>query len=374
MENLDTANKYKFILLIDNFYIKGFLFFDQDILLEKKIPILQEFFNPLFNRVSYLNKIVSFFIHKYNEFTDINSIEIDLYTSLDFFRKDFLEITSTIFVLNQDYFNNISSEFSKKFDNIPTFILNISRDSIFISGNSNFSSQITSFDYLYDQLFKIKDFSDLSILNGKIRKYNLYNFISRFSLNFKEEMTLPILSLLNKNLLSNFNYDRVDSIPIFILTGDLYQFLSNSNYAVFSLLYGLHLEGIISVYIDNNNVMSLLNHLPDEYIFSNIKHVSDVFNVGFSTNAPMNLDIDVKIVDDESIKNIKVNRNNIITIPVKDKAHITINLPERSFIGEKKDMIEMISKSNIMIDTRDRSSITPFSVAEWIENSQNLIF
>ena len=283
MKDLEkNSNNYKVFISIDNFYIKGFIHYDDQIISSKKISIPQEFFTPTFERVLFVTDFIK--IVKGLQSTNFSDSSIEIYTSLDFFKKDFLKITDKLFIINQKYMNSISKYFSDKFEGIPCFIINISRDSIFISGSLPFSARVTSYDYLYDQIFRIKDFSQFSILNGRIKKYNLYNTISRFSLSYKHELFLPIISTITKNLLSSFKFEEDGQIPIFILTGDMYQFLSDTQYSVFSLLYGLPLKGVISVYSDNSNILQLLSSINDDYAFSYINHLSDVFNVSFDKN------------------------------------------------------------------------------------------
>lgn len=368
----ENSGNYKVLVSIDNFFIKGFVYYDNNVISFKKITIPQEFFSPIFERTLFIQKFIR--IIQNDSTIDKDNCNIEIYTSLDFFKKDFLKVTDKLFLINQKYMNAISKYFSNKFGNIPCFIINISRDSIFISGSHAFSSKITSYDYLYDQIFKIKDFSQFSIFNGKIKKYNLYNNISRPSQSFKHELSLPIISTLSKNLLSSFKFDETGEIPIFILTGDMYQFLSDTQYAIFSLLYGLVLKGVISVYSDNFNILSLLSSINDDYIFSYINHLSDVFNIGFDHNTSPGLKIPVKIVDDESEKEILVDRNNFINIPINGKAHITVDLPNGSFIGEKRGSIEMISQSNIVLDTRESEDLSAYDISRWMENLQDLNF
>jgi hypothetical protein len=373
MKDLEkNSSNYKVLVSIDNFYIKGFVYYDDQVVSSKKIPIPQEFFIPTFERSLFIIDFIK--IVKNLQSINLSDASIEIYTSLDFFKKDFLKITDKLFIINQKYMNSISKYFSDKFDNIPCFIVNISRDSIFISGSLPFSSKLTSYDYLYDQIFRIKDFSQFSILNGKIKKYNLYNTISRFSLSFRHELFLPIISTMCKTLLSSFKFEEDGQIPIFILTGDMYQFLSDTQYSVFSLLYGLSLKGVVSIYSDNSNILQLLLSINDSYAFSYINHLSDVFNINFDENSSSGLTIPIKIVDSESVKEIIVERNDFVSIPIKGKAHITVHLPKEAFVGEKRGDIEMISQSNIVIDTRDRDKLSVYDVSRWIENSQDLVF
>lgn len=374
MENKDRRENYKIIISIDNFYIKGFIFFDGQVLSSKKISLVQEFFNPLFDRVLFINKFIKVLLYNFSYHSPDDDLNIEIYTSLDFFKKDLLKITEKVINIDQNFLNDKTKYFAKKFYDIPCFVVNVSRDNIFISGNINFTSSKKTFDFMYDELFKIKDFSQFSILNGKIKKYNLYNSLTKQSLSYREELFLPIISTLNKNLLSSFSFEPQDSVPIFILSGDIYQFLSDSNYAIFSLLYGLDIRGIISLYTDNSNIFPFLGILPDDYIFSKINHIGDVFHISFDKKENESLIIPIKVIDDESVKEINVKLNDLINIPVNGTAHITIKLPNGVSIGNKRGDVELISKSKVFIYTKDIDKLTPIEISRWIENSQDLVF
>jgi hypothetical protein len=99
----------------------------------------------------------------------------------------------------------------------------------------------------------------------------------------------------------------------------------------------------------------------------------DVLTIGYQ-NSTSKLKISCKIVDDESIREVIVDRGNIVNIPVSGRAHITISLPSKTFIGTKKDEVEFISNSNIVIDARDKNKSDILHVKNWVENLEPFSF
>ncbi len=365
------------LIVFDSYFVKGFLYQNGKMVHNKQLSIPQEFFNPLFKRAEYISDFISSLSNDLYTYSNINeNLNVEIYTSYGIFRKDFLKVTNKVYITNQEYFNNIAKDFAKKFNNVTCYVINVSRNGIFISSSQDQKLLNQEIEHSYDDIFKMKDISDFALVQNKLKKTSIFNAISKFPQTRKEYIALPIISILLKNFIKNISLEDNGNTPIIVLTGDLYQFMSapHQYQAILSLLYGVELYGAASLYIDDDNIFSLISVEGTDDMLEHISHLVDIFTVGFDHGASLKSVIPVKIVDDESIREIVVERENITNIPVFGRAHITIKLPKNSFIGAKRDEVELVSRNNIVIDTRSDDKIDIGNIKKWVENLEPFSF
>ncbi len=373
----DIHEVQKLLIVFDSYFIKGFLYQNGKRVHSKKLSIPQEFFNPLFKRAEYVSDFISSLSNDLYTYSNINeNLDVEIYTSYGIFKKDFLKVANRVFITDQEYFNNTARDFAKKFNNATCYVINVSRNSIFASSSENQKLLSQEIEAPYDDIFKIKDISDFALAQNKLKKSSVFNALSKFPQTKKEYIALPIIALLLRNFIKNISLENNGNTPIIVLTGDLYQFMAapHQYQAILSLLYGVEVNGAASLYIDDDNIFSLTSVSDTDDMLEHISHLVDIFTIGFDHGASLKMTIPVKIVDDESIREVVIERENITNIPVFGRAHVTIKLPKNSFIGRKRDEVELVSRNNIVIDTRGSDKIDIVNIKKWVENLEPFSF
>ena len=369
---LNNKSSYALDIIVDNYYINGFLYLDMDILVSKKIVMPKDFFHPLFERDKFLQSFISNISKAYETYiTYSGSLKKTIYSTMYNFEKDFLKVVDNFYHIDQRFINEKASYFSRKIDT-DIFVINLSRDRIFLSGSNGYNGEIQEFSDPYFDIFSIKKISEFPLIQSKIRKSQLYNSIIRPSLDSKDLTYLAISSLLIAHSFSSFNIAPGDTIPAIVLSGDIYEVLKNASLSIFSLLFGSSLPGVVSLFLDNSYMFPMLSILPDDDVMGNILKIADIFFVRFEGNTKDY--VFLKIVDENGIKEEKIKFGDIVNIPINLKSHITINLPHKCFIGTKSGTIEFIASNNVVIDTRSGMMDTSNHLKEWLEGFDPLSF
>ena len=365
-----SAKKQILFIVLDNFYITSYIPSKNIKSYILKIPIPQEFFNIFFDKVSF----ISDFIKLSSSEVDITDPYIEIYSSISAYKKYFLKITQSVYIINSQFLSNVAIYFASKFNASKCYVMYLSRDSIFVSSGTGEYVLNKNFDDLYTEFFKRKNFDELILSLSKIKKFNIYNAIAKFPYTGREYFAMPIVAMLMKSLLSDFQIETNGELPIIVLTGDFVQFFSDVNESIFSLLYGLSSFGFASLYIDKSNSFPLLSAISSEEFFNeNLVHAADIFKISFEKGFRDKEYVQVKIVDDSSIRNVKLEKGNILNIPVTSPAHIIIKLPPHALIGSKRNDVEFIAKGDIVVDAKDVASDNNF-INKWTENLEPLSF
>ncbi|MHB8443448.1 MAG: hypothetical protein ACYDAS_03730 [Patescibacteria group bacterium] len=373
----DIHEVQKLLIVFDSYFIKGFLYQNGKRVHYKKLSIPQEFFNPLFKRAEYVSDFISSLSNDLYTYSNINeNLDVEIYTSYEILKKDFLKVANKVYITDQEYFKNTAKDFAKKFNNATCYVVNVSRNGIFISSSGDQKLLNKDMEQSYDDIFRMKDISDFALIQNKLKKTSIFNAISKFPQTKKEYIALPIIAVLLKNFVKNISLEDNGTTPIIILTGDLYQFMAapHQYQAILSLLYGVELYGAASLYVDDDNIFSLTSVEGTDDMLEHISHLVDIFTIGFDHGASLKATIPIKIVDDESIREVVVERENITNIPVFGRAHITIKLPKNTFIGTKRNEVELVSRNNIVIDTRGSEKIDIVNIKKWVENLEPFSF
>ncbi|MCL4392622.1 hypothetical protein M1145_00565, partial [Patescibacteria group bacterium] len=225
---LNNKSSYVLDIIVDNYYIKGFLYLDRDILVSKKIVIPKDFFHPLFERDNFLQSFISNISKTYETYiTYSGSLRKTVYSTMDNLEKDFLKVVDNFYYIDQRFINEKALYFSSKI-NTDIFVINLSRDRIFLSGSNGYNGEIKEFSDPYFDIFSIKKISDFPLMQSKIRKSQLYNSIIRPSLDSKDLTYLAVSSLLISHSFSSFNITLGDTIPAIVLSGDIYEVFKNT--------------------------------------------------------------------------------------------------------------------------------------------------
>lgn len=369
---LNNKSSYVLDIIIDNYYMKGFLYLDRDLLKSEKISIPKDFFHPQFAKADFLQAFILDVSKTYETYINYSgSLKKTIYSTLGNLEKDFLKIVDNFYKIDQKFINDKALYFSNKI-NANIFVINLSRDSIFVSGNNGYNAITQDFTDPYFEIFSIKEIADFPLIQSKIEKSRLYNSIIRPQYG-KEDLTyLAISSLLIRNFITSFYFDSQDSIPAIVLSGDIYEVFKNTSLSILSLLFGLSLSGVVSLFLDRAYVFPLLSILPDDDVIDNIEKIADIFSVRFEGHTKDY--VFLKIVDENSIKEEKIKFGDIINVPIKVKSHITITLPHKCFIGNKSGVIEFITDVSIVIDARSGAIDTHKHLKELIENFDPLSF
>ena len=369
---LNNQSSYVLEIIVDNYYIKGFLYLDRDLLVSKKIVIPRDFFYPQFERDIFVQSFISDISKMYETYISYSgNLKKNIYSTLENFEKDFLKISDNFYHIDQKFVNDKVSYFSNKIKT-NVYVINLSRDTVFISSNNGYNNIVKEHGDPYIDIFSIKRMSDFPLIQSKIRKSQLYNSIIKPSVNKNDLTYLAISSILIENSITSLQFPSDDVIPAIVLSGDIYEVFRNETLTILSLLFGLKLYGVVSLFIDKSYIFPMLGVLPDNDIENSIIKLADIFSARFEKNTKDY--IFLKIVDENSIKEEKVKFGDLINIPIKTKSHVTINLPHKCFIGTKSGTIEFIANNNIVIDTRAGSLDVFKHLKEWVENFDPLSF